>query len=411
MALNIVWFAFFAIALGVALIKFTVTGDSQIFKTLGDGVFDAAKTSITDVAFPLAGAIIFFLGLLNIGERAGIVRALSRLLGPFFRRLFPEVPKDHPATGHMVMNFSANLLGLDNAATPFALKAMDSLQTLNPDKERATNAQLMFLVLHTSGLTLIPLTVIAFRSTMHSVEPAAVFIPCALATVSSTIMSILVMTLVQRIRIDWVLALGLLSLAAFVGCLLLWVNHMGEAQRNAFSQVSGNLLLLLLIVGFLTAGLIKKVPLFDAFVDGAKEGWGVIVRIMPYLVGMLVGIRVFRDSGSLDYVVQGITWVVRHLGIDTAFTPALPVALMRPFSGGGSRALMLDVMAHQGVDSFSGKLASIMQNSAETTFLIIALYFGSVGIKKIRYAVWAGLLADFLGVICAIVIAYIFFRS
>jgi spore maturation protein SpmA/spore maturation protein SpmB len=410
MALNIVWFAFFAIALGVAFVKFTVTGDTQIFKTLGDGVFDAAKTSITDVAFPLAGAIIFFLGLLNIGERAGIVRALSRLLGPFFRRLFPEVPKDHPATGHMVMNFSANLLGLDNAATPFALKAMDSLQTLNPDKERATNAQLMFLVLHTSGLTLIPLTVIAFRSTMHSVEPASVFIPCALATVSSTIMSILVMTLVQRIRIDWVLALGMLSLAAFVGCLLLWVSHMDEAQRNLFSQVSGNLLLLLLIVGFLTAGLLKKVPLFDAFVEGAKEGWGVIVRIMPYLVGMLVGIRVFRDSGSLDYVVQGITWVVGRLGIDTAFTPALPVALMRPFSGGGSRALMLDVMTHQGVDSFSGKLASIMQNSAETTFLIIALYFGSVGIKKIRYAVWAGLLADFLGVICAIVIAYIFFR-
>lgn len=411
MALNIVWFAFFAIALAVACVKFTVTGDAQIFRVLGEGVFDAAKTSITDVAFPLAGAMIFFLGLLNIGEKAGIVHRLSRLLGPFFRRLFPGVPKDHPATGHMIMNFSANMLGLDNAATPFALKAMDSLQTLNPEKDRATDAQLMFLVLHTSGLTLIPLTAIAFRASQGSLEPASIFVPCALATVSSTIMSILVMTVVQRIRIDWVLALGLFCLAGAVAGLLVVVSQMGEAQRNTFSQVSGNLLLLVLIVGFLTAGLVKKVPLFDAFVEGAKEGWGIVVRIMPYLVGMLVGIRLFRDSGALQYVVDGITWGVGHLGINTDFTPALPVALMRPFSGSGSRAMMLDVMQHYTPDSFPGKLATIMQNSAETTFLIIAMYFGSVGIKKVRYAVWAGLLADFLGVICAIVIAYIFFHT
>jgi spore maturation protein SpmA/spore maturation protein SpmB len=411
MALNIVWFAFFALALGIACVKFAVTGDAGIFKVLGEGVFDAAKTSITDVAIPLAGAMIFFLGLLNIGEKAGVVNRLSRIMGPFFRRLFPEVPKDHPATGHMVMNFSANMLGLDNAATPFALKAMDSLQTLNPDKETASNAQIMFLVLHTSGLTLIPLTAIAFRASMGSVQPASIFVPCALATVSSTIMSILVMTVVQRIRIDWVLALGLLSLAALVGGLLLLVSTMNDAQRNTFSQVSGNLLLLLLIVAFLTAGLVKKVPLFDAFVEGAKEGWGVVVRIMPYLVGMLVGIRLFRDSGALDYVVQGITWCVGQLGINTDFTPALPVALMRPFSGSGSRGMMLDVMKHYGPDSFPGRLSSIMQNSAETTFLIIAMYFGSVGIKKVRYAIWTGLLADLLGVICAIGIAYIFFHT
>ncbi|TDX02268.1 nucleoside recognition domain-containing protein [Dinghuibacter silviterrae] len=411
MALNIVWFAFFAVALGIACVKFAVTGDAGIFKVLGEGVFDAAKTSITDVAIPLAGAMIFFLGLLNIGEKAGIVRRLSRLLGPFFQRLFPAVPKDHPATGHMVMNFSANMLGLDNAATPFALKAMDSLQTLNPDKDTASDAQIMFLVLHTSGLTLIPLTAIAFRASMGSLQPAAIFVPCALATVSSTIMSILVMTVVQRIKIDWVLALGLLALAALVAGLLLLVNSMGEAQRNTFSQVSGNLLLLLLIVAFLTAGLIKKVPLFDAFIDGAKDGWNVVVRIMPYLVGMLVGIRLFRDSGALDYVVQGITWVVAKAGINTDFTPALPVALMRPFSGSGSRGMMLDVMKRYKPDSFPGSLASIMQNSAETTFLIIAMYFGSVGIKKVRYAIWTGLLADLLGVVCAIVIAYIFFHT
>lgn len=411
MALNIVWFAFFAIALAVACVKCLVTGDPHIFQTLGEGVFDAAKTSITDVAFPLAGAMIFFLGLLKIGEQAGIVNRLSKLLGPFFKRLFPEVPKDHPATGHMVMNFSANLLGLDNAATPFALKAMDSLQTLNPEKETASNAQIMFLVLHTSGLTLIPLTAMAFRASMGSVAPAAIFVPCALATVSSTIMSILVMTFVQKIRVDWVLAGGLAALAALVAGLLLLVNSMNEAQRNTFSQVAGNLLLLLLITGFLAAGLIKKVKIFDAFIDGAKEGWAVVVRIMPYLVGMLVGIRVFRDSGALDYITQGIGWVVAKAGLNTDFVPALPVALMRPFSGSGSRGMMLDVMKHYGPDSFVGSLSSIMQNSAETTFLIIALYFGSVGIKKVRYAIWTGLVADFLGVVCAIVIAYIFFHK
>lgn len=415
MALNIVWFAFFAIAFLIALVKFTVTGDTQIFTTLGTGIFTSAKSAVVDVAFPLAGTMIFFLGLLNIGEKAGIVQLLSRLLGPFFRRLFPGVPKDHPATGHMVMNFSANMLGLDNAATPFALKAMESLQTLNPEKDKATNAQIMFLVLHTSGLTLIPLTMIAYRTTLNSLHPAAIFIPCTVATVSSTILSILIMLVVQRIRIDWVLVAGILGLISLVGGLLYWVDRMSDAQRDQFSQVSGNVILVALIVTFLAWGLVKKVPLFDAFVEGAKDGWAVIVRILPYLVGMLVGVQVFRDSGALNYLVSGITWLVGHAGINTDFTPSLPVALMRPFSASASRALMLNIMQSTklggyGVDSFQGKLASIMQNSAETTFIIIALFFGSVGIKKIRYSIWVGLLADLLGVICAIVIAYIFFH-
>jgi len=410
MALNIVWFAFFAIALVVAALKYAIGGDPLIFKVLGDGIVDSAKTSITEVALPLAGAIIFFVGLLNIADKAGLVKGLSKILGPFFRRLFPEVPKDHPATGFMVMNFAANMLGLDNAATPFALKAMDSLQGLNPDKDRASNAQIMFLVLHTSGLTLIPLTAIAYRTTMHSVEPAAIFIPCLVATAASTILSVLVMTVWQRIRIDWVLLGGILALAGFVLGLLYWVGHMPEVQRNLFSQVAGNLLLLLLIVGFLLAGLIKKVPIFETFIEGAKGGWDVVVRIMPYLVGMLVGVRVFRDSGALDYVTDGIRWVVAAVGLNTDFVPAMPVAIMRPFNGAASRAIMLNVMQTYKVDSFPGKLSSIMQNSAETTFYIIAVYFGSVGIRKTRYAVWAGLVADMLGVLCAIGIAYIFFH-
>jgi spore maturation protein SpmA/spore maturation protein SpmB len=410
MALNIVWFAFFAIAFLVAILKFTITGDTQIFKVLGDGLIDSAKTAVTDVAFPLAGTIIFFMGLLNIGEQAGLVKGLSRLLGPFFRRLFPEVPRDHPATGFMVMNFSANMLGLDNAATPFALKAMESLQTLNPEKEKASNAQIMFLVLHTSGLTLIPISAIAYRTSMHSAAPAEIFIPCLVATAASTIISVLMMTVWQRIRIDWVLLGGILGLTGLVALLLFWVGNMPEAQRNNFSQVSGGLILLVLILSFLIVGLIKKVPLFDTFIDGAKGGWDVIVRILPYLVGMLVGIRVMRDSGALNYMVDGIKWTIAAMGINTDFVPALPVALMRPFNGSASRAIMLDVMKTYNVDSFPGKLSSIMQNSAETTFYIIAVYFGSVSIKKIRYAAWAGLLADLLGVICAIAIAYIFFH-
>ena len=410
MALNIVWFAFFVIAFGVACFKLVVLGDTQVFKTLGDGIFDAAKTSVTDVAFPLAGAMIFFLGLLNIAEKAGLVRFLSRMLGPFFRRLFPSVPKDHPAIGQMVMNFSANLLGLDNAATPFALKAMDSLQSLNPQKETASDAQIMFLVLHTSGLTLIPLSIFAYRAGMHSVDPTAIFIPCIVTTVSATLLSILVMVFVQRIKIDWVLTASLLALAALVGGLLWLVAHLSPTERSNFSQISGNLVLLLVVVGFISAGMYKRVPLFEAFVEGAKEGWTVIVRILPYLVGMLVAVRVFRDCGALDYVVGGIGWVAHQVGLNTDFIPALPVAIMRPFSASGSRGLMLDVMQHYTPDSFQGKLACIMQNSAETTFYIIALYFGSVGIKKVRYAVWAGLSADLLGVLCAIAVAYIFFH-
>jgi spore maturation protein SpmA len=409
MALNIVWIAFFIVAFVIALYKFLFLHDTEVFKTLVDGMFDSAKGSVIDVAFPLAGTMVFFLGLMNIAERAGAINWIARLLNPFMKRLFPEVPEKHPAMGQMVMNFSANMLGLDNAATPFGLKAMESLQSINPDKEKATNAQIMFLVLHTSGLTLIPLTIISYRLAAGSTEAASVFIPCVLATICTTLASIFIVGFKQKLKWDKVLLTWLLGLVALVAGMLFFVQQMGAEQKEIFSRVTGNMILLLLVVLIIIGGMLKKINVFDAFIDGAKGGFDVILKIIPYLVGMLVAIRVFRDSGALGYMVDGLSWVIGLTGVDTAFTPALPVAIMKPFSGSGARGLMLDVMKSNGPDSFVGKLASTFQGSADTTFYIIALYFGSVGIKKVRYAIWAGVLADLIGVVAAILIGYVFF--
>ena len=409
MALNIVWIAFFIVAFVIALYKFLFLHDTEVFKTLVDGMFDSAKGSVIDVAFPLAGTMVFFLGLMNIAERAGAINWIARLLNPFMKRLFPEVPEKHPAMGQMVMNFSANMLGLDNAATPFGLKAMESLQSINPDKEKATNAQIMFLVLHTSGLTLIPLTIISYRLAAGSTEAASVFIPCVLATICTTLASIFIVGFKQKLKWDSVLLTWLLGLVALVAGMLFFVQQMGAEQKEIFSRVTGNMILLLLVVLIIIGGMLKKINVFDAFIDGAKGGFDVILKIIPYLVGMLVAIRVFRDSGALGYLVDGLSWVIGLTGVDTAFTPALPVAIMKPFSGSGARGLMIDVMKSNGPDSFVGKLASTFQGSADTTFYIIALYFGSVGIKKVRYAIWAGVLADLLGVVAAILIGYVFF--
>lgn len=409
MALNIVWIAFFIVAFVIALYKFLFLHDTEVFKTLVDGMFDSAKGSVIDVAFPLAGTMVFFLGLMNIAERAGAINWIARLLNPFMKRLFPEVPEKHPAMGQMVMNFSANMLGLDNAATPFGLKAMESLQSINPDKEKATNAQIMFLVLHTSGLTLIPLTIISYRLAAGSTEAASVFIPCVLATICTTLASIFIVGIKQKLQWDKVLLTWLLGLVALVAGMLFFVQQMGAEQKEIFSRVTGNMILLLLVVLIIIGGMLKKINVFDAFIDGAKGGFDVILKIIPYLVGMLVAIRVFRDSGALGYMVDGLSWVIGLTGVDTAFTPALPVAIMKPFSGSGARGLMLDVMKSNGPDSFVGKLASTFQGSADTTFYIIALYFGSVGIKKVRYAIWAGVLADLIGVVAAILIGYVFF--
>ena len=409
MALNIVFIAFFVIAFVIALIKCIFLGDTTIFKTLTDGIFDAAKTSVTDVAFPLAGTLIFFLGLMNIAEKAGAIRKLAKWLNPFMKRLFPEVPDGHPAMGEMVMNFSANMLGLDNAATPFGLKAMQSLQTLNPSKETASNAQIMFLVLHTSGLTLIPLSIITYRLAAGSTQATSIFVPCVAATVITTLISIIIISFKQKLRWDFVLIGWLLSIAALISTLLFYVSRLNDEQRNTFSNISGSLILLFLVVAILLGGMYKKVSVFDAFIEGAKNGWDVIVKIMPYLVGMLVAIRVFRDSGALGYVTDGISYLIHAAGFNTDFVPALPTAIMRPVSGSGARGMMIDTMKVYGPDSFVGKLACTFQGSVDTTFYIVALYFGSVGIKKVRYAVWVGILADIIGVVAAILIGYLFF--
>ncbi|GAC1440141.1 MAG: nucleoside recognition domain-containing protein [Sediminibacterium sp.] len=410
MALNIVWIAFFLIAFIIALYKFLFLHDTEVFKTLVDGMFDSARGSVLDVAFPLAGTMVFFLGIMNIAEKAGAVNWLARLLNPLMKRLFPEVPENHPAMGEMVMNFSANMLGLDNAATPFGLKAMDSLQTLNPNKDTATNAQIMFLVLHTSGLVLIPLSIIAYRLAAGSANPASVFIPCVLGTICTTIAGIIVISFKQKLKWDGVLISWLAGLIIIVGLLLFWINGMDANSKNIFSKVTGNVILLLIVVLIIMGGVWKKINVFDSFIEGARGGFEVVLKIIPYLVGLLVAIRVFRDSGALGYVVDGLTALIHFTGINTDFTPALPVAIMKPFSGSGARGLMLDVMKSNGPDSFVGQMACTFHGSADTTFYIVALYFGSVGIKKVRYAIWVGILADMLGVIAAIIIGYIFFR-
>ena len=410
MALNIIWVAFFVIAFVIALFKLIFLGDTAIFKLLADGIFDSAKVSVMDVALPLAGTMVFFLGLMNIAEKAGAIQKLAKWMNPFLSRLFPEVPANHPAMGQMVMNFSANMLGLDNAATPFGLKAMESLQSLNPDKEKATNAQIMFLVLHTSGLTIIPLTIISYRLAAGSTDAASIFIPCVLATIGTTLASILMVGFYQKLKWDKVLISWLLGLIGLMSGVLLLVNGLSPANKEVVSKVVGNGLLIFIIVIIILGGVYKKVSVFDAFIEGAKNGFDVVLKIIPYLVAMLVAIRVFRDSGAMNYILDGLTYLIQLTSVNADFIPALPVAIMKPLSGSGARGMMLDIFQTSGPDSFVGKLASIFQGSADTTFYIIALYFGSVGIKKVRYAIWAGILADLIGVVIAIFIGYTFFR-
>ncbi len=414
MVLNYVWIFFFIVGFLISLAKLIFLGDTEIFNTMVEGMFTAAKDSVVSVGLPLAGTMIFFLGIMKIAEMAGAINFLARILNPFLKRLFPEIPDKHPAMGEMVMNFSANMLGLDNAATPFGLKAMKSLEELNPEKGTATNSQIMFLVMHTSGLTLIPLSIIGYRvaSTIKSAEPASIFVPCVLATVVATIASIIIVGIKQRLKFDAVLLGWIGSLLLLVIGILAIIQQLPNESKEIVSKVSGNLILLGIVVAIILGGVWKKVNVFDTFIDGAKEGFDVVLKILPYLVAMLVAIRVFRDSGALTYVVDAMKFLIARTGLNTDFVDALPVAIMKPFSGSGARGLLLDIYSNPalGPDSFVGKMASIFQGSADTTFYIIALYFGSVGIKKIRYAVWAGLMADFIGVIAAIIIGYIFFH-
>jgi spore maturation protein SpmA len=411
MALNYIWSGFFLVGFLAALAQFIFLGDTEIFKKIIDGTFDSAKVAVMEIALPLAGIMTLWLGIMNIGEKAGAVGWLARVIAPFFTRIFPGVPREHPANGHMVMNFSANMLGLDNAATPFGLKAMESLQEINPTKDEASDAQIMFLVIQTSGLTIVPLSIMAQRSILGAADPSDIFIPCLIATYVATLVGVIAVCLKQRIKLfDPVLAGWIGGLTAAVGALVYYfAYHLTRPEIELVSKVSANLILFSIIVTFIFAALRKKVNVYEAFIEGAKGGIQTSLTIIPYLVGMLVAIGVVRNSGVLGMIVGAVNWVLIQFGLDTSFTNALPTALMKPLSGSGSKAMMIDTMKTYGVDSFVGRLACIFQGAADTTFYIIALYFGSVGIRKTRYAVSYGLLADVAGMVAAVFVAYLFF--
>ena len=410
MVLNYIWAGFFIIAFVVALIQCFVFGDTMIFAKIVDSTFDMSKFAVMDIALPLVGVMTLWLGLMNIGEKAGCVRFLSKIIGPFFTQLFPEVPKNHPVHGQLLMNFSANMLGLDNAATPLGLKAMNSLQELNPNKDTASNAQIMFLALNTSGLTLIPIAIMAQRSILGAANPTDIFIPLLIATYCSTLIAILYVGIKQKLRLlNKVFISWIGGITAGIGSLVWYVSTLSREEMMVFSSIFSNALLLTIIIAFIGGALYKKVNVFEAFIDGAKEGFTTCIKIIPYMVGMLVGIAVFRASGAMDLLIMGIEKIVSIFTDETEFIGALPTAFMKPLSGSGAKAMMVEAMRTYGVDSFVGRLSCLFQGAADTTFYIIALYFGSVGIKKTRYAVGAGLIADIGGVIAAILIGYLFF--
>ncbi len=410
MALNYIWIAFFLISFVVALIKLIFFGDTAIFSSLVSGMFDSAKTG-AEISLGLIGIMTFWLGIMKIGEKAGMISLFARAVNPFFSKLFPGIPKNHPASGSIIMNFSANMLGLDNAATPLGLKAMKELQEINPDKDTASNAQIMFLVLNTAGLTLIPTSVIALRMANGAANPADIFIPSLIGTFISFISGMIAVALYQRINLFKLPVLIFLGMfLSIMAGLYFWLKGLPPAQIEAYTGLLGGIIIFSIIILFITYGAIKKLNVYDAFIDGAKEGFTTSVMIIPFLIAILVAISAFRTTGCMDYLISGIGSLVAACGLDTSFVPALPVGLMKSLSGGGARGLMIDVMKTYGADSFQGRLASIIQGSTETTFYVLAVYFGSVGIKKTRYAVVCGLIADLVGIIAAIIIAYLFFK-
>ena len=410
MTLNYIWIGFFVVAFVVAFLRFVFTGDTEVFKAIIDSTFSSSRSAVMDIALPLTGVMVLWLGLMNIGERAGAVNFLSRIVGPFFVRLFPEIPRKSPVFGQMMMNFSANMLGLDNAATPLGLKAMQGLQEENRQKDTASNAQIMFLAINTSGLTIIPVSILAQRAILGAASPTDIFIPVLIATTFSTLVAIISVALWQRINLfDRVLMAWIGGIVVAIGALTWWMASLEKEQIEIVSKVGSNMLLALVIGAFMVAALFKKVNVYEAFIDGAKNGFDVTIKIIPYLVGMLVAIAVFRASGAMDYIINGLAWLFGAVGLDTDFVPALPTAFMKPLSGSGARAMMVEAMQHYGPDSFVGRLSCLFQGSTDTTFYIIALYFGSAGIRKTRYAVGAGLVSDLAGIIAAVVLAYLFF--
>lgn len=410
MALNYIWIAFFLIAFIVSLIKLIFMGDVDIFSNLVNSTFESAKTGF-EISIGLTGVLSLWMGIMKIGERGGLINLFARLASPVLTKIFPDIPKDHPVMGTMVMNISANILGLDNAATPMGLKAMEQLQEINPKKDTASNPMIMFLVLNTSGLTLIPVSVLVFRTQLGAAQPTDVFIPILIATFFSTLVGLLVTCAVQRINIfNKTMLLFLGSMCILVAAVIFGFSSLPTDTMNTVSTLVANLLLFTIIIIFILSGVIKKINVYDAFIEGAKDGFMTAVKIIPYLIAILVGVAVFRVSGAMDFLTDGIAWVVGSLGLDTDFVAALPTALMKPLSGSGARGLMVDTMTTYGADSFVGRLSCVFQGSTDTTFYILAVYFGSVAIRKTRHAVACGLLADLGGIIAAIFISYLFFH-
>ena len=409
MVLNYIWVGFFLIAFVIALVKLVFLGDYEVFPAMMDSTFSSSKTAF-EISLGLTGVLSLWLGIMKIGEKGGVVNALAKLLSPVFVKLFPEIPKGHPVTGSIFMNIAANMLGLDNAATPLGLKAMEQMQELNPKKDTASNPMIMFLVLNTSGLTLIPISIMVYRSQMGAAQPTDIFIPILLATFFSTLSGIIFTSLFQKINLLNRTMLLTLGGAALLVATIIWgLGQMDSILMNKVSTSAANILLMLIIIAFILAGVRKKVNVYDAFIEGAKDGFTTAVRIIPYLVAILVGIGVFRASGAMDMLIDGIKHVVAACGGNTDFVEALPTALMKPLSGSGARGMMIDAMTTYGADSFVGRLSCIFQGSTDTTFYILAVYFGSVGIRHMRHAVACGLLADLAGIIAAIAICYMFF--
>lgn len=409
MVLNYIWIAFFLIAFVVAAVRLVFMGDTGVFPAIINSTFDSAKTAF-DISLGLTGVLSLWLGIMKIGELGGVINMFSRVLSPLFSKLFPDIPKGHPVTGSIFMNLAANMLGLDNAATPLGLKAMEGLQELNPKKDTASNPMIMFLVLNTSGLTIIPISIMVYRAQLGAAQPTDVFVPILLATFFSTLAGIIAVSVYQKINLlNRTILLFLGGASLFIAGIIYFFTTLSREMIDIYSTTTANVFLFLIIIGFILAGIRKKVNVYDAFVDGAKEGFTTAVRIIPYLVAILVAIGVFRASGSMDYIINGVATLVGWFGIDSEFVAALPTAIMKPLSGSGARGLMVDAMTTYGADSFVGRMACIFQGSTDTTFYILAVYFGSVGISKTRHAVPCGLLADLAGIISAIFICYLFF--
>lgn len=409
MVLNYIWIAFFVIAFVIATCKLVFTGDTTVFPVIMNSTFDSARTAF-EISLGLTGVLSLWMGIMKIGEKGGLIASLARVLSPLFCRLFPDVPKNHPVIGNIFMNISANMLGLDNAATPLGLKVMEGLQELNPEKDRASNAMIMFLVLNTSGLTIIPVSIMVYRAQMGAAQPTDVFLPLLLATFASTLAGIIITSLYQRINLfNRTILLTLGGACAFVATLIWCFNRLNRTQMDAWSTTIANVLLFSIIIIFIITGTRKRINVYDAFIEGAKDGFSTAIRIIPYLVAMLVAIAVFRTSGAMDVIISGISTLVKGTGGDTEFVNALPTALMKPLSGSGARGMMVDTMQTFGADSFAGRLSCIFQGSTDTTFYILAVYFGSVGIRNTRHAVICGLFADLAGILAAIGVAYMFF--